>query len=92
MMIPIPARGIYRSASGLDEARAVDGIDDVVMPAKVDQLLVTLPDGSSYLGFIFAHGDSPSRVDRALRAAHACVRVTIEPELRILGSGSNALH
>jgi ATP-grasp domain-containing protein/L-aminoacid ligase-like protein len=92
MMIPIPARGIYRSTSGLVAARAVDGIDDVVMTAKVDQLLMPLPEGSSYLGFIFAHGESPSRVDRALRAAHGCLRVTIEPELRVLGSGTNALH
>ena len=92
MMIPIPGRGIYRSTSGLDEARAVDGIDDVVMTAKMDQLLVPLPEGSSYLGFIFAHGDSPHRVDSALRAAHACLRVTIEPELRVLGTGANAVH
>src|SRR5204862_7752 len=30
-----------------------------------------LLDGARYPGFIFARGDSPAEVDRALRAAHA---------------------
>ena len=56
MMIPIPARGVYRGVSGVDAARLVDGVDDVTITAKPDQLLVPLPEGASYLGFIFAHG------------------------------------
>ena len=54
MMIPIPRRGVFRRADGVDEARAVAGIDDVRITAKPDQLLMPLPEGASYLGFIFA--------------------------------------
>src|SRR6202040_2992065 len=54
MMLPIPRRGIFRRAVGLEEARAVTGIDDVRITAKPDQLLIPLPEGASYLGFIFA--------------------------------------
>ena len=54
MMIPIPQRGIFRRADGVDEARAVAGIDDIRITAKPDQLLIPLPEGASYLGFIFA--------------------------------------
>ena len=86
MMIPMPERGVYRGVSGLDEARRVVGIDDVTMTAKADQLLVPLPEGASYLGFIFAHGDGPELVDRSLRDAHARLRFTIEPELRVVGA------
>jgi hypothetical protein len=92
MMIPIPRRGIYRSTAGLDDARKVQGVDEVVMTAKPDQLLVPLPEGASYLGFIFAGGDSRQTVDRGLRAAHARLRVSIDPELPILGREANALH
>ena len=54
MMIPIPRRGVYRGVRGLDEARQVAGIDDVTITAKPDSTLVPLPEGRSYLGFIFA--------------------------------------
>ena len=86
MMIPIPRRGVLRSVTGLDQARAVRGIDDVRITAKPDQVLVPLPEGNSYLGFIFAHADEPSSAVAALRAAHARLVMDIEPEVRVLQS------
>ena len=71
MMIPIPKRGIFRGVEGIEAAGQVPGIDAIHITAKPDQLLVPLPEGASYLGFIFAHGDTPGDVERALRAAHA---------------------
>ena len=72
MMMPIPRRGVLRSVTGLDQARAVRGIDDVRITAKPDQVLVPLPEGNSYLGFIFAHADEPSSaVGRAASRARA---------------------
>jgi len=84
MMIPIPHRGVFRHVEGLDEARAVAGIDDIRVTAKADQLLVPLPEGASYLGFIFARADRPADVDRALRAAHGHLRFTVDPEIPVL--------
>jgi biotin carboxylase len=78
MMIPIPARGIFRGVSGVSDAMAVDGIDDVQITAKIDEILVPLPEGHSYLGFIFASADHPERVERALREAHARLKFSIE--------------
>jgi len=86
MMIPIPHRGIYRSVAGVDDARAVTGVDDVQITAKTDQVLVPLPEGASYLGFIFAHAAAPDAVERSLREAHARLRFTIDPELPMLQS------
>jgi phosphoribosylaminoimidazole carboxylase (NCAIR synthetase) len=86
MMIPIPRRGIYRGVSGLDAARAVAGIVDVRITAKLDQLLLPLPEGASYLGFIFARAARAGDVDLALRTAHARLTFTIAPEMRVLQS------
>jgi hypothetical protein len=95
MMIPIPKRGIFRRVDGLDEARAVAGIDEIHITAKPDQLLVPLPEGASYLGFIFARANRAAGVDRALRDAHARLTFTIDPELPVLAPGQihyNRVH
>ncbi|HEY2906440.1 MAG TPA: ATP-grasp domain-containing protein [Vicinamibacterales bacterium] len=86
MMIPIPERGIFRQVAGVDAARQVAGIVDVQITAKPDQLLVPLPEGASYLGFIFARGDAPATVVEALRAAHSRLIFAIDPELKVLAS------
>ena len=39
----------------------------------------SLPEGSSYLGFIFARAPSAAQAEAALRAAHACLRVVVMP-------------
>jgi biotin carboxylase len=83
MMIPIPRRGIYRGVDGVDEARATPCVDDLHITAKPDALLVPLPEGRSYLGFIFARADDPGRVEAALRAAHARLRFRIDREVMV---------
>ena len=84
MMIPIPRRGIYRRVDGVEHARRVDGVDDVQITAKADTTLVPLPEGKSYLGFIFARGDDAAVVERALREAHARLAFTIDREIAIV--------
>jgi biotin carboxylase len=84
MMIPIPKRGIYESTEGVERAAAVPGIDDVMITAKPGQSLMPLPEGASYLGFIFARGDKPEEVETALRRSHAELRFHIATELETL--------
>jgi biotin carboxylase len=82
MMIPIPRQGgIYQGAEGLERALAVADIEDVVITATEGQLLVPLPEGSSYLGFIFARGETAEAVERALRRSHAELRFQIATAL-----------
>ncbi len=82
MMIPIPRQGgIYQGAEGVDRALAVGGIEDVVITATQGQLLVPLPEGSSYLGFIFARGETAEAVELALRRAQAELRFQIATAL-----------
>ncbi|MCI0354079.1 MAG: ATP-grasp domain-containing protein [Acidobacteria bacterium] len=84
MMIPIPEEGIFSHAEGVDDARATPGVEDVSITAKPDHKLVALPEGSSYLGFIFARGESPEFVENALRTAHRKLGFVISPALPVL--------
>jgi hypothetical protein len=87
-MLPIPRRGVYRGVHGLEEARAVEGIDDVRITAKPDAVLVPLPEGRSYLGFLFAHGRTAGAAEQALRTAHARLRFVIDRELQVTSSAA----
>jgi hypothetical protein len=78
MMIPIHKGGIYRRTEGVEEAADVPGIEEVRITAKPDQEIVPLPEGASYLGFIFARGDSPQMVEGALRDAHRRLRIIVD--------------
>ena len=79
MMIPIPRGGVLRATRGRDAALAVPGIEEVTISAHVGQELVPLPEGSQYLGFIFARADTPEAVEEALRAGHRCLAFDIDP-------------
>ncbi len=79
MMIPVPAAGVLREVRGLDAARAVPLVEEVVITAHPGQTLVPWPEGSRYPGFIFARGERPEAVEAALRAAHARLDFLSEP-------------
>jgi biotin carboxylase len=78
MMIPIPASGRYRGVEGEAQALAVPGVTELRIAARIDQQLVPLPEGSSYLGFIFARAARPADVEAALRVAHAQLSFQID--------------
>ena len=84
MMLPIPARGTLTSWSGLEAAQAIPGIESVEITARQNYPLEPLPVGESYLGFIFARGDTPHDVEAALRAAQRCLHFEIEAPLTVL--------
>ena len=84
MMIPIPMAGMLLGVEGLEEACAVPGIESVEITAKVNYVIKPLPEGDSYLGFIFARGETPDEVEAALREALGKLRFEIEEELSVL--------
>ena len=83
LMLPTPAAGVLRRVEGVLTARRIPGIEDVVIAVREGYELVPLPEGSSYLGFIFARGKTPAEVEVALRVAHACLNVVVAPAWRI---------
>ena len=86
MMIPIPRSGVFRGVDGVQDAAAVPHIDEIHITAKPDQRLLTLPEGSSYLGFIFARAVTAHEAEGALRDAHARLRFTIDPIIPVMAT------
>jgi biotin carboxylase len=86
MMIPVTEEGILEKIEGLEDARRVRGIEEIVLTARPAEKLVPWPEGSSYPGFIFARSDSPEGVERSLRKAHAHVRFVLTPALPVIPS------
>lgn len=86
MMVPIPRSGVLRGVAGEGGARAVPGVTEVVVTAKIDQRLVALPEGASYLAFIFAAGPDSAAVHVALRAAHALLAFEIDTVIDVRAS------
>ena len=78
MMIPIPRAGRLVAVRGQDAAEDLPGVEEIAITAHLGQELIPLPEGWQYLGFIFARGDSPEEVERALRRAHARLAFDIE--------------
>jgi biotin carboxylase len=70
MMLPIPRAGVLQAVHGREAAEGVPGIEAVTITAHRGQELVPLPEGSSYLGFVFARAETPEAVEAALREAH----------------------
>jgi formate-dependent phosphoribosylglycinamide formyltransferase (GAR transformylase) len=84
MMIPIPEAGFYEGVEGVEQALCVPHIESIEITAKLRQRLMPLPEGASYLGFIFARAESPEQVDDALRQAHAWLRFQISADIPVL--------
>jgi len=83
MMIPIPEAGNLQGVEGVAAAQATPGVESVEISVPLHHTVTPLPEGDSYLGFIFARGDTPAVVEAALRQAHAHLRFHIVPEFAL---------
>jgi biotin carboxylase len=88
MMVPIPRAGILHGVGGRDAAREVPGVEDLVITVPDGREVVPLPEGDSYLGFLFARADRPEDVEAALREAHRRLRIEIRPPLALVKAAS----
>ncbi len=79
LMIPVPQAGILRRVEGVMAAQRIPYIDEVVIQLREGYELVPWPEGSSYLGFIFAHAPTPVQAEAALREAHSRLNIVVAP-------------
>ena len=84
LMIPIPRAGILRRVEGVLEAKKVPYVEDVEISVREGYELVPLPEGSTYLGFIFSRAPSAALAEQALRRAHACLNIVTAPVWKVL--------
>jgi biotin carboxylase len=83
MMIPVPKSGIFSGVEGLEQGAVTPGVTEVLITARVHDYIAAWPEGSSYLGFIFAAGENPELVENALRLAHKKLHFQITPRLAV---------
>lgn len=79
LMIPVPKQGILKRVEGLLEANKIEFIEDINIQLRDGYELIPLPEGNSYLGFVFAKAPSYEQVEQALRKAYQCLNVVVAP-------------
>jgi biotin carboxylase len=86
LMLPISSPGLLRRVDGVEEARSVPDVTEVHITAKLGHPLVPLPEGATYLGFVFARAGTAAQAEAALRDAHSRLRFAIDPEVPVVQS------
>ncbi len=83
MMIPVLRSGTFDGVEGIEAAESVPGVTEIQITARLHDYVAAWPEGSSYLGFIFARADSAADVEAALREAHAKLQFQFSPRLAV---------
>ena len=83
LMIPTPGAGTLRRVEGVMAASRLPGIREVSITVREGYELIPLPEGGTYLGFVFALGEDPAGVEASLRRAQEAIRVIVAPSLAV---------
>ncbi|MGB9432454.1 MAG: ATP-grasp domain-containing protein [Candidatus Acidiferrum sp.] len=83
MMIPVPHSGILEKVEGKEKVEATPGITSLEITARLHDFIAAWPEGSSYLGFLFARAAEPGEAENALREAHGKLHFTLTPRLPV---------
>src|ERR1700676_906621 len=83
MMIPVPKSGVLEKIEGEAAARSLPGIPALEITARLHDYISSWPEGSSYLGFLFAKGNTAEEVEQAIRAAHAKLHFELTQRLPV---------
>ena len=83
MMIPVPSSGMLEKVEGENAARSVPGITALEITARLHDYIAAWPEGSSYLGFLFASSHTPAEVEDAIRTAHAKLKFNLAARLPV---------
>lgn len=83
LMIPITDVGLLKRVEGLTDAMQVKYIKDIEIHIREGYELIPLPEGSSYLGFIFAQGPSYEETFQALKSAYQKLKFVTQPSWKL---------
>ena len=83
LMIPITQKGILKRVEGLTEAIQTEFIKDIEIHINPGYELIPLPEGASYLGFIFAQAPDFDQTYSALKNAYEKLRFVTQPKWEI---------
>jgi biotin carboxylase len=83
LMLPTNEAGVLRRVEGALAVKQIPEVKEFVLSVREGHRLVPLPEGSSYLGFMYALADTPEQVEQALRKAHDKINVVVAPLFEI---------
>src|ERR1700730_11506583 len=83
MMIPVPNSGVLEAVEGKEDAQATPNVAGLEITARLHDYIAAWPEGSSYLGFLFARAETAEEVERALRVAHRKLRFVFRERLAV---------
>ncbi len=83
LMIPVTASGILARVEGMTAALQVKYIKDIEIHIREGYELIPLPEGSSYLGFIFAQAPDYRQTYQALKTAYQNLTFVTQPIWRL---------
>lgn len=76
-MINPDRAGVVARVDGVEQALAVEGIEEAVFPTRGCRPLEPLPEGGQYAGFLYARGATPEAVETALKTARAKITLVL---------------
>lgn len=79
LMLPILQQGVLRRVEGVMKAEKIPYIDDIEISLREGYKVYPLPEGASYLGFVFSSAPDADTVERALRNANRQLKPVIAP-------------
>jgi len=79
LMIPITDSGILKRVEGLTAALQTEHVRDIEIHINPGYELIPLPEGASYLGFIFAQAPDYQQTYTALKSAYSKLRFVTQP-------------
>ena len=79
LMIPITDSGILKRVEGLTAALQTEHVRDIEIHINPGYELIPLPEGASYLGFIFAQAPDYQQTYAALKSAYSKLRFVTQP-------------
>ena len=79
LMLPVEEPGVLRRVEGVMKAEKVPYIDDIEISLREGHQVLPLPEGASYLGFVFSSAPDPDTVEQSLRKAYSELNPVIAP-------------
>lgn len=77
LMLPVAGAERLVAVHGIDRARAVTDVTDVIICVAPGATVEPLSDGDRYLGFVFANAETADACEDVLRRAWAALDVEI---------------
>ena len=86
-MIPIRQGGVLKRIEGITDALQTPHVCDLEIHINIGYEMIPLPEGASYLGFIFAQAPDAEQTYTALKQAYQQLKFVTQPRWQLESLG-----